>query len=95
MPGISVLTAQIPALNYADYDGTGAAFDCSQFPSCAVAPCWPVNAPLVLLVTLVLAMAELALVTLVPAAVELVLVTLVLAVAELVLVTLVLAAVAP
>ena len=26
---------QIPALNYADYDGTGTVFDCSQFP----APC--------------------------------------------------------
>ena len=26
---------QIPALNYADYDGAGAAFDCGQFPAAA------------------------------------------------------------
>ena len=25
--------AQIPVLNYADYDGDGAVFDCDQFPA--------------------------------------------------------------
>ena len=29
---------QIPALNYADYDGAGTVFDCSQFPSNACTP---------------------------------------------------------